>query len=182
MFNDQSITVDLRQPWGVSPFAFGSIQIIWGIMCSVFFLFSSLSGHSNFTVTFVVALTPLWVLTFYEVNRNRKWGWVITAVSNAALSNRMIVDSKPIYRTIFGYNRRELAPIFSVKRLTDGRVRIVVNMNGCPNADSDLTSALQRELSSWLVVPDETYPVSFMLQKRRSRGRRLSNADFNSSR
>ena len=94
----------------------------------------------------------------------------------------MIEDSRPVYRTIFGYNRREKAPIFKAVRLSQDRIRLTVNTNGCPNADVDLTSALQRELSGWSVVPQSQYPICFMLSKKRSRGRQFTNEDFFSNR
>lgn len=182
MINNGVITVDLKEPWGVSPVTYGTVQIVWAIFCFAFYLMSALAGSSNFAVTLIIAALPLLGLMGFEMHRSVNWGWLITAVSNAASSNRMVEDSRPIYRTIFGYNRREKAPVFKAVRLSQDRIRLTVNTNGCPNADVDLTSALQRELSGWSVVPQSQYPICFMLSKKRSRGRQFTNEDFFSNR
>lgn len=182
MNNSNVLTVDLKEPWGVSPAAFGFVQIVWGIMCFTFYLFSALAGNSNFALTLIIAALPLLGLIAYKMHREANWGWLITAVSNAASSNRMIEDSRPIYRTIFGYNRREKAPTFKAIKIGQDRIKLMVNTNGCPNADVDLTSALQRELSNWSVVTQSQYPICFVLTKKRSRGRQVTNADFFSNR
>lgn len=112
MINNGVITVDLKEPWGVSPVTYGTVQIVWAIFCFAFYLMSALAGSSNFAVTLIIAALPLLGLMGFEMHRSANWGWLITAVSNASSSNRMIEDSRPIYRTIFGYNRREKAPVF----------------------------------------------------------------------
>lgn len=182
MNNSNVLTVDLKEPWGVSPVTFGFIQIAWAIVCFAFYLMSALSGKSNFSLALIIAALPLFSLIIYKMRREANWGWLITAVSNAASSNRMIEDSRPVYRTIFGYNRRETAPTFKAVKLGQDRIKLTVNTNGCPNADVDLTSALQRELSGWSVVPQSQYPICFLLTKKRNRGRRVTNEDFFSSR
>lgn len=182
MINNSVLTVDLKEPWGVSPVTFGTVQIVWAILCFSFYLISALAGNSNFALTLIIAALPLFALMAYEMRRSANWGWLITAVSNAASSNRMIEDSRPVYRTIFGYNRRESAPTFKAIRIGQDRIKLMVNTNGCPNADVDLTSALQRELSGWSVVPSSQYPICFIVTKKRTRGRKLTNEDFFSNR
>lgn len=182
MINNSVLTVDLKEPWGVSPATFGTIQMIWAIVCFTFYLFSALAGNSNFAVALIIAALPFFGLLVYKMRREANWGWLITAVSNAASSNRMIEDSRPVYRTIFGYNRREKAPTFKAIKIRQDRIKLMVNTNGCPNADIDLTSALQRELSGWSVVPQSQYPICFILTKKQSRGRRVTNEDFFSNR
>ncbi len=182
MINSGVLTVDLKEPWGVSPVTFGTVQIVWAILCFSFYLMAALAGNSNFALTLVIAALPLFALMAYEMRRSANWGWLITAVSNAASSNRMIEDSRPVYRTIFGYNRREKAPTFKAIKIGQDRIKLMVNTNGCPNADVDLTLALQRELTGWSVVPHSQYPICFVLTKKRSKGRKLTNADFFSNR
>ena len=182
MINNGVITVDLKEPWGISPVTFGTVQMVWAILCFTFYLMSALAGNSNFTLTLIIAALPLLGLMVFEMHRSANWGWLITAVSNAASSNRMIEDSRPVYRTIFGYNRREKAPTFKAIRIGQDRIKLMVNTNCCPNADVDLTSALQRELSGWSVVPQSQYPICFVLTRKRSRGRQVTNADFFSNR
>lgn len=182
MINNSVLTVDLKEPWGVSPVTFGTVQIVWAILCFSFYLISALTGNSNFALTLIIAALPLFALMAYEMRRSANWGWLITAVSNAASSNRMIEDSRPVYRTIFGYNRRESAPTFKAIRIGQDRIKLMVNTNGCPNADVDLTSALQRELSGWSVVPSSQYSICFIVTKKRTRGRKLTNEDFFSNR
>lgn len=182
MTNSGVLTIDLKEPWGISPATFGTVQIVWAIVCFTFYLISALAGNSNFALTLIIAALPLLGLTAYKMHREANWGWLITAVANAASSNRMIEDSRPVYRTIFGYNRREKAPTFKAIKIGQDRIKLMVNTNGCPNADVDLTSALQRELTGWSVVSQSQYPICFILTKQRSRGRKLTNADFISNR
>lgn len=182
MNNDNVLIVDLKKPWGVSPVTFGFIQIAWAILCFAFYLMSALVGGSNFALALIIAALPFFGLIIYKMRREANWGWLITAVSNAAASNRMIEDSRPVYRTIFGYNRREKAPTFKAVKIGQDRFKVTVNTNGCPNADVDLTAALQRELTGWFVVAQSQYPICFVLTKKHSRGRRVTNADFISNR
>lgn len=141
-----------------------------------------MAGNSNFALTLIIAALSLFGLMAYEMHRSANWRRLITAVSNAASSNRMIEYSRPVYRTIFGYNRQENAPTFKAIKIGQDRIKLMVNTNVCPNADVDLTSALQRELTGLSVVPQSQYPICFVITKKLDRGRRLTNADFFSNR
>lgn len=80
MTNSGVLTVDLKEPWGISPATFGTVQIVWAILCFAFYLISALAGNSNFALTLIIATLPLLGLIAYKMHREANWGWLITAV------------------------------------------------------------------------------------------------------
>ena len=106
------IEIDGKYPWGVSPLGFGAITLTWKILVLIWWLFSSLFGHGSLMLSLLIAVIPEAGLALYEFHRNNKYGWIITPVNNTMHTARLIQESKPLYRTIFGYNKIARAPLF----------------------------------------------------------------------
>ena len=71
------LSLDMKEPWGVSPFFFGTIQGIWGILMLIFWLASSLAGHGSLLWSLIIGLIPTWILMGYKLRREYKYGWLI---------------------------------------------------------------------------------------------------------
>ncbi|MCH4068528.1 MAG: hypothetical protein LKF01_03370 [Lactobacillus sp.] len=166
--------MDLRKPWGISPVLFGLIQFWWVIL----FVLLSMIASGSVVDWVTLSLLPSIVLAGYELIRKLKWGWLIQALSYSAQSLQMITLSRPSYRTIFGYYRREFAPSFDIYRGFSGGFELEFHADGCPNADADLLSTLQRELPEWSVGVRSKYPLVFTLKKLSVGGKKLNNDDF----
>lgn len=89
-----------------------------------------------------------------------------------------IKESKPIYKTIFGYNKIEIAPKVYVKRKNSREYQLTFEPNGCPNADRDLLPVLQHELPEFEVISIGSVRKEYLVRKRRKRGYNLNNDDF----
>lgn len=126
----------------------------------------------------LVALLPTEVLAVGRVRRSIKWGWLLTAITNMANANQMIVDSLPRYRTIFGYNQIKTAPSFDVFKLSNGNIELLVHANGCPNFDTEIPNGLIRELPNYSVDVSHAYPLTIVLRKKMLKGREYHDSDF----
>ena len=84
----------------------------------------------------------------------------------------------PIYKTIFGYNKIEIAPKVYVKRKNSREYQLTFEPNGCPNADRDLLPVLQHELPEFEVISIGSVRKEYLVRKRRKRGYNLNNDDF----
>lgn len=173
------VEIDGKYPWGVSPLGFGTITLTWKIFVLIWWLFSSLAGYGNFTISLIVAFIPEGGLALYEFHRNNKYGWIITPVNNTMHTARLIEESKPLYRTIFGYNKIVRAPIFYLDNWKNGAYLLTFEPHGCPNANVDLLPILQRELLGYEVIPTGSIARRYIIRKRRNRGKVLIDEDFN---
>ncbi|AEG41142.1 hypothetical protein [Lactobacillus kefiranofaciens] len=176
--NNHLVEIDGKYPWGVSPLEFGTITLIWKIMILIWWLFSSLAGHGSFTISLLVAFIPEMVLALYEFHRNNKYGWIIAPVNNTMRTARLIEESRPLYRTLFGYNKIVRAPIFYLDSWKRGAYLLTFEPNGCPNANVDILLILQQELPKFEIIPTGSIRKQYIVRKRRKRGKLVSNADF----
>lgn len=172
------LSLDMKEPWGVSPFFFGTIQGIWGILMLIFWLASSLAGHGSLLWSLIIGLIPTWILMGHKLRREYKYGWLINPLIYVSQSNNMIAYRKPLYRTIFGYLRAEAAPLFDVYHLSNGDYEIVFRAMGCPHSDADLLHFLQRELPGYFVYLKDNLPLTLVVSKKNRNGRNLNNGDF----
>lgn len=171
-------TLDLKRPLGVSPLFFGTVQFIWVILVMIVYVDSAIVGKGNLYIAILVGLVPTFVLLCFEARRSVKLGWLLRAISSAASTNQMIVYSKPAYRTIFGYVRREIAPSFDIYQMNDGSYEVRPNANGCPHFDTNFMNALLKELPSYIVYVKHTYPWIIGVENKKKGGKHLNDADF----
>lgn len=176
--NNHYIVIDGKYPWGISPFSYGFITIFWKILVLIYFLFSFIAGFGNLEITLLVALFPELGLAIYEFYRMKKAGWIITPILNSMKSLNQIKESRPLYRTVFGYNRVEKAPIFYIDLKSNSEYLITFEPNGCPNADKDILPILQQEMPSYELIAIGSVKKQYLIRKRRRKGNRLNNADF----
>lgn len=101
---------------------------------------------------------------------NRKLGNIRKALLDVMRSAGMVQESRPAYRTIFGYNRIEAAPVFYIDLLNNGYLLTFVP-RGCPNADRDLLPFLQQELPDYEVVPTGNANKQYLIRKRGTKER-----------
>lgn len=171
-------TLDLRKPWGISPLLFGGIQIGWALLTLICYFGSYLNGYGNFELTLIIGLVPSYGLAAFEIHRWLKWGWLINPIGNASSTNKMIVLSKPAYRTVFGYMRREIAPSFDIYRMSDGSYEIRPHANGCPNFNTDFLNALLKELPSYIVYVKRGFPWIIGVESKNKGGKHLQDDNF----
>lgn len=176
--NNHYIVIDGKYPWGISPFGYGFITLSWKILVLIYFLFSFLAGFGNLGITLLIALFPEIWLVVYELLRMKKAGWIITPILNSMKSLNQIKESRPVYCTIFGYNRIEKAPIFYIDLKSNSEYLITFEPNGCPNADKDILPILQQEMPSYELIAIGSVKKQYLIRKRRRKGNRLNNADF----
>lgn len=172
------IEIDGKYPWGVSPLGFGAITLTWKILVLIWWLFSSLFGHGSLMLSLLIAVIPEAGLALYEFHRNNKYGWIITPVNNTMHTARLIQESKPLYRAIFGYNKIARAPLFYLDNWKNGDYLLTFEPHGCPNANVDLLPILQRELLEYEVIPTGSIAKQYIIRKRRNRGRVIMSEDF----
>lgn len=171
-------TFDLRRPWGVSPLLYGIIQVVWIIVALIIYWAAAINGYGDFELTLILSLVPSYGLAAFKIIRWIKWGWLINPIGNACSTNQMIVLSKPAYRTIFGYMRREIAPSFDVYQIEDGEFELRPNSNGSPNFDSGLMDALSREMPDYIVYVKHGYPFTIGIKNKKKGGKPLHNDNF----
>lgn len=171
-------TFNLKRPWGISPLAFGAVQVIWVILTFALSLDATISGYGNWELALFAAFVPTYALAIYEGIRWIKYGWLIKPISNACSSNRMIEVAKPHYRTIFGYLKREKALSFDIYHLGDGIWELRPYANGCPNFDTGLMDALLRELPGYIVYVKHSYPFMIGVESKKKGGKHLQDANF----
>ncbi|MFD3286999.1 hypothetical protein [Lactobacillus johnsonii] len=176
--NNYLIIIDGKFPLGKSPFIYGTETLIWKISCLMMWLLSFIVGFGSFAFFFFLSLIPEIKLIFFEYRRQRKFGWIIKPVLNSMKSLGQIKESKPIYKTIFGYNKIEIAPKVYVKRKNSREYQLTFEPNGCPNADRDLLPVLQHELPEFEVISIGSVRKEYLVRKRRKRGYNLNNDDF----
>lgn len=172
------IVIDGKYPLGKDPLIYGTETLCWKILCLILWLISFIFGFGNFTFFFLISLIPEVKLGLYEFRRNKEFGWLIKPALNTMKSLAQIKESRPVYKTIFGYNKIETAPKIYVKRITNSSYRLLFEANGCPNADKDLLPMLQRELHEYEVISVGDVHKEYILRKRRKRGSSLNNNDF----
>lgn len=165
------IVIDGKYPWGISPFTYGFITLSWKILVLIYFLFSFLAGVGNFEITLLVALFPELGLAVFQFLRMKKAGWIITPVLNAMKSMNQIKESRPVYRTIFGYNKVDKAPIFYIGQKNNGEYIIAFELNGCPNADKDILPILQQEMPSYELIAIGSVKKTISCKKAQKKGR-----------
>ncbi|GFP06802.1 hypothetical protein LHEJCM1005_10940 [Lactobacillus helveticus] len=171
-------TLNLKNPWGLNPLFFGTIQFIWAILVLIVYLSCAINGNGNFEITIVIALIPTFSLLGFEAYRSFKLGWLLRAISSAASTNQMIVYSKPPYRTIFGYMKREIAPSFDIYQMSDGSYEVKPNANGCPHFDTDFMNALLKELPGYIVYVKRGFPWIIGIEDKKKGGKHLQDANF----
>lgn len=171
--------IDGRYPWGVSPMAFGAVSMIFKLLAFICWLaVCAVSGRDHIIGVLFLAFFPEIVLAGYEVILNRKLGSIRKALLNVMRSAGMIKESRPAYRTIFGYNRIESAPAFYIDLLHNGYL-LTFMPQGCPNADCDLLLLLQQELPGYEVIPAGRVNKQYIIKRRRRRGKLMRDEDFN---
>lgn len=176
--NNYLIVIDGKLPWGKDPLIYGAETLIWKIICIISWLLCFICGFGSFTFFFLISLVPEIKLGLYEFRRNKEFGWLIRPVLNTMKSLAQIKESKPIYRTIFGYNKIEIAPKVYVKRKNSREYQLTFEPNGCPNADRDLLPLLQLELPNYEVISISGVRKEYVVRQRRKRGYNLRNDDF----
>ncbi|MDB6248849.1 hypothetical protein FCF10_00305 [Lactobacillus amylovorus subsp. animalium] len=172
------IEINGKYPWGVSPLGFGFITLSWKLLILTIWLFSSLYGRGNLGLSLLIALLPEIGLMLYEFNRNNKYGWIITPLQNTMKSAKMIKESNPLYRTIFGYNKIDRAPVFYLDSGKNGDFKLTFEPHGCPNANIDILPVLQQELIGYEIIPIGSIQREYIVRKRRNKGEWLTDADF----
>lgn len=172
------VEIDGKYPWGISPFGFEMVTLSWKILVLIIWLFSSLIGHGNLGLSLLVALIPEMVLALYEFKRNAKYGWIIIPIQNVMQSTNMIYESRPIYKTIFGYNKIDRAPVFYLDNKENGSFKLTFEPRGCPNSNVDILPFLQQELLGYEIIPIGGIQRQYIVRKRRNRGEQLTDADF----
>ncbi len=169
---------DCKEPWGLSPLAFGSVWMIWVIFSMIFGFGAMLSGSMSITSFLLLLLVPVFILLIYEAIRMFKFGNVIIALAHVASSASMITEAVPVYMTIFLYNKRSSAPAFQVDWHDDkDKFTIQVVPNGCKNAEVPLLHLLQHEFLNYDVRQVSELPEIFEVKKRTS-NKRVSREDF----
>ncbi|WP_279096422.1 hypothetical protein [Lactobacillus taiwanensis] len=176
--NNPLIVIDGKLPWGKDPLAYGAETLTWKIICIISWLLSFICGFGSFIFFFVISLIPEVKLGLYEFRRNKQFGWLIRPVLNTMKSLGQIKENRPVYRTIFGYNKIDTAPKIYVSKVTNTSYKLLFEANGCPNADKDLLPLLQRELHKYEVLSVGDVRKEYLIRKRRKRGSRLNNDNF----
>lgn len=174
------LDLDFMQPYGITPFKFGLITIIWTIVVFGFGVFAVLDQTMSTELWLVLLLVP--EISFFVFKKLTEWSFneIIVPLTNVVHSYNMIIEAKPTYRTIFGYNARVSAPEFKVDRLSpgnDNKIKIRFYPNGCRNPDVDLLHALQQEFPVYTVIKVSNRPKTYLLTKEHL-GRRMTNDDF----
>lgn len=170
--------IDGKYPWGISPLGYGIITGIWKFLILFFWLIVHLEGYeSSFSLTLLFCLIPEIILAMYEFRRNLKIGWIQSALLNTMHSAGMVVESRPLYRTIFGYNKIAQAPIFYVDRQGENFI-LIFEPNGCPNATRNILPILQQELSDYEIIPKGNLEKRYLIRKRRTEGQIVNDEDF----
>lgn len=176
--NNYLLVIDGKLPWGKDPLIYGAETPIWKISCFILWLLSFSFGFGSFTFFFLLSLIPEVKLIVFEFRRKRQFGWLIVPVLNSMKSLGQIKESKPIYKTIFGYNKIETAPKVYVKRRNGKDYQLTFEPNGCLNAEKDLLPVLQHELPEFEVISIGSVRKEYLVRKRRKRGYNLNNEDF----
>lgn len=170
--------IDGKYPWGISPLGYGIIAGIWKFLILFFWLLVHLEGYeSSFSLTLMFSLIPEIILVIYEFRRNLKIGWIQSALLKTIRSAGMVVESRPLYRTIFGYNKIARAPIFYVDRQGKDFI-LIFKPNGCPNATRDILPILQQELKDYEIIPKGNIEKKYLVRKRRIEGQIVNDEDF----
>lgn len=113
----------------------------------------------------------------YAFRRNLKIVWIQSALLNTIRSAGMVVESRPLYCTIFGYNKIARAPIFYVDRQGEDFI-LIFKPNVCPNATRDILPILQQELKDYEIIPKGNIEKKYLVRKRRTEGQIVNDEDF----
>ncbi len=171
---------DAKYPLGFNPFWVNLQAFYVSFLISFCWLtFGLITGQYSLKTLLILIPIPFIGLPLYKMYIDIKWGWIIKPLRNATYSLNMIYERRPIYRTIYGYNRIDRAPSFTItKQLDLDKVIITYQTNGCPNADADLASFLQSEMSGWTVVKPDNFENKIELTKENRGGEKLTNESF----
>lgn len=176
--NNHLVEIDGKYPWGISPFSFGMLALIWALFCLIWWLIASVSGHGSLLGSFLFALVPEAGLAIYELLRAKKYGWIVAPILNTMQSAGMIEESKPIHRTLFGYNKVKSAPIFYLDNWKNKGYLLTFKPNGCRNANLDILPILQQELLGYEVIPVGRLGKQYVVRYRRDRGPVIDDSFF----
>ena len=172
------VTIDGRYPLGISPWTYGSVTLFWKFIVFLIWIALTFNNEANFLVATIVAIFPEFTFLLYLIKRNKDYGWIITPVINTIQTAGMLKEAKPLYRTIFGYNKIEVAPSFYLDSFKKGEYTLSFEPNGCPNATVDLLPILQQEIKGYEITPKHGLNKLYIIRKRKIKGKVLNNEDF----